>query len=104
MKRYVVEGPAIAKLLQENRIRVQRGDLTFTPLAGDGEEAKPVVDTTSEDKVADVDKVVDDSKEPVVEDKEPDAEDSKEVEPDAEDTKEVKPEADAKKPVRKARK
>lgn len=84
--KYIVEGPALAKLLQENRIRVQRGDLTFTPLAGDGEEAKPVVDTTSEDKVADVDKVVED-KEPVVE-----------------DSKEVEPEADVKKPARKARK
>lgn len=87
MKRYVVEGPALAKLLQENRIRVQRGDLTFTPLAGDGEDAKPVVDTTSEDKVADADKAVEDDKEPVVE-----------------DSKDVEPEADAKKPVRKARK
>lgn len=87
MKRYVVEGPAIAKLLQENRIRVQRGELSFTPLAGDGEDAKPVVDTTSEDKVADAKKPVEDDKKPVVE-----------------DSKDVEPKADAKKPTRKARK
>ena len=85
--KYIVEGRALAKLLQENRIRVQRGDLKFTPLAGDGEEAKPVVDTTSEDKVADVDKVVEDKEEPVVE-----------------DSKDVEPEADVKKPARKAKK
>lgn len=87
MKRYVVEGPAIAKLLQENRFRVQRGELSFTPLAGDGEEAKPVVDTTSEDKVADAKKPVEDDKKPVVE-----------------DSKDVEPKADAKKPTRKAKK
>lgn len=50
MKRYVVEGPAIAKLLQENRIRVQRGDLTFTPLAGDGEEADTKAPVVADNK------------------------------------------------------
>lgn len=99
--KYIVEGPALAKLLQENRIRVQRGDLTFTPLAGDGEEAKPVVDTTSEDKVADVDKEVEDSKEVETVSEETVADDK---EPVVEDSKEVETEADVKKPARKARK
>lgn len=31
-EKYIVEGPALAKLLRENRIRVARCELTFTPL------------------------------------------------------------------------
>lgn len=38
-KKYIVEGPALAKLLRENRIRVARGELTFTPLV-DGDDKK----------------------------------------------------------------
>ena len=39
--KYIVEGPALAKLLQENRIRVLRGEITFTPLTI-GEEAPTI--------------------------------------------------------------
>lgn len=38
-EKYIVEGPALAKLLRENRIRIARGELTFTPLV-DGDEKK----------------------------------------------------------------
>lgn len=38
-EKYIVEGPALAKLLRENRIRVARGELTFTPLV-DGDDKK----------------------------------------------------------------
>lgn len=38
-EKYIVEGPALAKLLRENRIRVARGELTFTPLV-DGNDKK----------------------------------------------------------------
>ena len=36
-EKYIVEGPALAKLLRETRIRIARGELTFTPLV-DGDE------------------------------------------------------------------
>lgn len=49
--KYIVEGPALAKLLQENRIRVLRGEITFTPLTI-GEEA-PIIGE-EDDKGADV--------------------------------------------------
>ena len=42
-EKYIVEGPALAKLLRENRIRVARGELTFTPLV-DGDEKKTELD------------------------------------------------------------
>lgn len=43
-EKYIVEGPALAKLLRENRIRVARGELTFTPLVDvDEKKAEPVV-------------------------------------------------------------
>ena len=43
-EKYIVEGPSLAKLLRENRIRVARGELTFTPLVdGDEKKAEPVV-------------------------------------------------------------
>ena len=38
-EKYIVEGPALAKLLRENRIRIARGELTFTPLV-DGNDKK----------------------------------------------------------------
>lgn len=38
-EKYIVEGPSLAKLLRENRIRIARGELTFTPLV-DGDEKK----------------------------------------------------------------
>lgn len=38
-EKYIVEGPSLAKLLRENRIRVARGELTFTPLV-DGDDKK----------------------------------------------------------------
>jgi len=59
--KYIVEGPALAKLLQENRIRVQRGDLKFTPLAGEGyeaEKASPVEDNKEVQPEADAKKPV----------------------------------------------
>lgn len=49
--KYIVEGPALAKLLQENRIRVLRGEITFTPLTI-GEEALTIGE--EDDKSADV--------------------------------------------------
>lgn len=49
--KYIVEGPALAKLLQENRIRVLRGEITFTPLTI-GEEAPTIGE--EDDKSADV--------------------------------------------------
>lgn len=38
-EKYIVEGPALAKLLRENRIRIARGELSFTPLV-DGDDKK----------------------------------------------------------------
>lgn len=38
-EKYIVEGPSLAKLLRENRIRIARGELTFTPLV-DGDDKK----------------------------------------------------------------
>ena len=32
--KYIVSGPSLGKLIQENRIRISRGELTFTPLVG----------------------------------------------------------------------
>ena len=71
--RYIVSGPAIGKLLQENRIRISRGELKFTPLV----ESVPAKKVT-----------VSDSKSPAVDT------DSKEVPPI--DNKEVSPEVDTK--------
>jgi hypothetical protein len=56
--KYIVEGPALAKLLQENRIRVLRGEITFTPLTI-GEEAPTIGEEAptigeEDDKSADV--------------------------------------------------
>ena len=49
--KYIVEGPALAKLLQENRIRVLRGEITFTPLTI-GEEDDKSADVRDEKEVA----------------------------------------------------
>lgn len=81
MQKYIVEGPALAKLLRENRIRVTRGELTFTPLV-DGDEEKP------EKEAADGDAA------PVEDTKDLDVEDDKNVEP--EDTKDAAPVEDTK--------
>ena len=50
-EKYIVEGPALAKLLQENRIRVLRGEITFTPLTI-GEEDDKRADVSDEKEVA----------------------------------------------------
>lgn len=71
--RYIVSGPAIGKLLQENRIRISRGELKFTPLV----ESVPAKKVTASD-----------IKSPAVDT------DSKEVPPI--DNKEVSPEVDTK--------
>lgn len=39
--KYIIEGPAIDLVLRENRLRIQRGDITVTPLP---EDAAPVRD------------------------------------------------------------
>ena len=53
-EKYIVEGPALAKLLQENRIRVVRGDLKFTPLTiGDDKREAPVEDSKAVDPASD---------------------------------------------------
>ena len=123
--KYIVEGPALAKLLRENRIRVARGELTFTPLVDvDEKKTEPVVvddkdnkdippvetnvpeetedgDTPSEENV---EKEIEDSKDVV-------ADDSKDVAPvkdnkdiPEEDTKEVAPEEEKKTAPKKSKK
>lgn len=83
--RYIVSGPAIGKLLQENRIRISRGELKFTPLV----ESVPAKKVTASDiKSPAVDT---DSKEvPPIDNKEVSLEvDTKTVDVDG-DSKEVK--------------
>lgn len=47
--KYVFEGPALAKVLQENRIRIARGDLRVTPLVEADEDTKePEVEDTKD--------------------------------------------------------
>lgn len=105
-EKYIVEGPALAKLLRENRIRVARGELTFTPLVdGDEKKAEPVVvddkdippveiNVPAEEK--DGGSHSEESKEKEIEDsKDVVAEDSKEVAP-VEDSKDVAPSEDNK--------
>lgn len=53
--KYIFEGPALPKVLQENRIRIARGELRVTPLV----EAAPLVETAP---------IVEDEKTPAVED------------------------------------
>lgn len=68
--RYIIEGPATGKVLQENRIRIARGELRVTPLAG----AVPNIDSKDA---------------PVADDKQVTPDDSKQV--SADDSKEVLP-------------
>ena len=66
--RYIIEGSATGKVLQENRIRIARGELRVTPLA----EAVPNLDSK--------DAAIADSKDAAITDtKEVTADDSKEV-------------------------
>ena len=80
--KYIVSGPALDKVLRENRIRIARGEIKFTPFV----EAAP----------ATVKDVPEDTKDVP----ETPAEDVKDV---PEDTKYV-PVVDEKKPVKKAKK
>ena len=98
-EKYIVEGPALAKLLRENRIRVARGELTFTPLVDRDEKAEPVV---VDDKdippveIKDGGSHSEESKEKEIEDnKEVETNDSKEVAP-VEDSKDVAPSEESK--------
>lgn len=105
-EKYIVEGPALAKLLRENRIRIARGELTFTPLV-DGDEKKtepvvvddkdiPPVETKVPAEEKDGGSPSEESKEKEVEDsKDVVADDSKEVAP-VEDSKDVVPSEDSK--------
>ena len=74
--KYIFEGPALQKVLQENRIRIARGELRVTPLV---EAAPAPVNDVTETPVEDTKDVV------------------------VEDTKDV-PVVDAKKPVKKSKK
>ena len=99
-EKYIVEGPALAKLLRENRIRVARGELTFTPLVdGDEKKAEPVVVDDKDNKdippvEINVPAEAEDGDTPSEESKEKEIEDSKVVV--ADDSKEVAPVEDSK--------
>ena len=121
-EKYIVEGPALAKLLRENRIRIARGELTFTPLVDGDEKAElddkgnkniPTVEInvpaeekdggshSEESKEKEIedskDVVADDSKDVVADDSKDVApvDDSKDVAP-VDDSKEVAPEEESK--------
>ena len=110
--RYIIEGRSVDKVLQENRIRIARGEIKVTPLADDvqkncpavpeqeaeevpeeapEQEAAPVVpeQETQQEAAPEVPEV------PVTDEKEAPAEDTKEA-PAVEDAKDVEPEADTK--------
>lgn len=87
--KYIVSGPALDKVLRENRIRIARGEIKFTPFV----EAAPA---TVKDVPEDTKDVPEDTKDVP----ETPAEDVKDV---PEDTKDV-PVADTKKPVKKGKK
>lgn len=74
--KYIVSGPALDKVIRENRIRVARGEIKFTPFV---EAAPAPVNDVTEAPVEDAKDVV------------------------VEDTKDV-PVVDAKKPVKKGKK
>ncbi|MSS16198.1 hypothetical protein [Sodaliphilus pleomorphus] len=99
-EKYIVEGPALAKLLRENRIRIARGELTFTPLVdGDEKKAEPVtVDDEDNKDIPPVDEKVPTEVEnvdaPSEDNQDEEIWDSKEVAP--EDSKEVAPEEESK--------
>ena len=84
--KYIVSGPALDKVLRENRIRIARGEIKFTPFV---EAAPATVKDVPETPAEDVKDVP-----------ETPAEDVKDV---PEDTKDV-PVVDEKKPVKKAKK
>lgn len=42
-KKYIIEGPALDKVLRENRIRISKGDIIVTPF----EEAAPIPEQES---------------------------------------------------------
>lgn len=68
--KYIVSGPALDKVIRENRIRVARGEIKFTPFV----EAPPApVNDVPETPVEDTkDVVVEDTKDvPVVDTKKP---------------------------------
>lgn len=111
--RYIIEGRSVDKVLQENRIRISRGELKVTPLAGDvqkncpevpvheaeeipedapEQEAAPVVpeEETQQEAAPEVPEV------PVTDEKEAPAEEDTKEAPAVEDAKDVAPEADTK--------
>ena len=96
-EKYIVKGPALAKLLRENRIRVARGELTFTPLV-DGDEKKTELDDKENKDIPPAETKVpaeaEDGDTPSEESKEKEIEDSKVVV--ADDSKEVAPVEDSK--------
>ena len=65
--KYIVSGPSLGKLIQENRIRISRGELTFTPLVGAASSVEVAENSVEET--------------PVEEGKDVAVEDSKDVEP-----------------------
>ena len=99
-EKYIVEGPALAKLLRENRIRVARGELTFTPLVdGDEKKTEPVVVDDKDNKdippvETNVQEEAEDGDTPSEENVEKEIEDSKDVV--ADDSKDVAPVKDSK--------
>ena len=81
-EKYIVEGPALDNVLKENRIRVKRGLIKFTPLNG---EAEDTTEVAPEEDVKDI---------PI--------EDTKDI--PEEDTKEVAPEEEKKTAPKKSKK
>lgn len=74
--KYIVSGPALDKVIRENRIRVARGEIKFTPFV---EAAPAPVNDVPETPVEDTkDVVVEDTKDvPVVDAKKPVKKDKK---------------------------
>lgn len=74
--KYIVSGPALDKVIRENRIRVARGEIKFTPFV---EAAPAPVNDVTEAPVEDTkDVVVEDTKDvPVVDAKKPVKKDKK---------------------------
>lgn len=74
--KYIVSGPALDKVIRENRIRVARGEIKFTPFV---EAAPAPVNDVTETPVEDTkDDVVEDTKDvPVVDAKKPVKKDKK---------------------------
>lgn len=74
--KYIVSGPALDKVIRENRIRVARGEIKFTPFV---EAAPAPVNDVTETPVEDTkDVVVEDTKDvPVVDTKKPVKKDKK---------------------------